>query len=56
MKNVLMVISLLGLVILISLPMMQFAGVVSKNAGQWGIQVGTGLWFLTAPFWMKSKK
>ena len=52
MKKALMSISLLGLVVLLILPAMQFAGAASDQAGKWGIQIGTILWFATAPFWM----
>jgi len=53
MRKTVMVISFIGLAVLITLPMMQFMGSVSKEVGMWGIQIGTALWFLTAPFWMK---
>jgi hypothetical protein len=55
MKKALMSISLLGLAILLILPALQFTGVASAQTGKWGIQIGTLLWFATAPFWMRSK-
>ena len=53
-KRVLMSLAFLGLVVLLVLPILQIAGVVTAGASRWGITIGTLLWFATAPFWMRS--
>jgi hypothetical protein len=56
MRNLLKSLSLLGLVVLLTLPGLQFLKCVSADVGMWGIQIGTVLWFTTAPFWIGRRK
>ncbi len=53
MKMLLMVLSLIGLAVLLVLPALQVAGMASAEQGRWGIRIGTVLWFVTAPLWMR---
>jgi hypothetical protein len=55
MKKAMMSLSIIGLVVLLALPSMHIAGVVSAELSKWGITVGTVLWFSTAHFWMRAR-
>jgi len=52
MKNMLKVISLLGLVVLLASPVLELTDQATVTQNQWGIGIGTVLWFATAPFWI----
>ena len=53
MRTILMMISAAALIVLFAGPTLHAAGLVSAEAGQYGILAGTVGWFATAPFWVK---
>jgi hypothetical protein len=55
MKNILEIISLLGLVLTIVPSLLVFKGVIELNLHYILMIIGMVLWFGSAPFWMKSK-
>ena len=56
MRTILKCISFLGLAVLLVLPALQLLRFASADVGMWGIQIGTALWFCTAPFWIGRKQ
>lgn len=55
MKNILKIISLLGLVLTIVPSLLVFKGVIELKLHYNLMIVGMVLWFGSAPFWMKGK-
>ena len=55
MKNIVKIISLLGLVLTIVPALLVFKGAIDLKLHYNLMIVGMVLWFGTAPFWMKSK-
>jgi hypothetical protein len=55
MKNILEIISLLGLVLTIVPSLLVFKGIIELNLHYILMIIGMVLWFGSAPFWMKSK-
>ena len=66
MRILLMILSFLGLLIVVVSPVLNLAGCMDVFAKSFGtsaqqlcihcIEVGSVLWFITAPFWMGRKK
>jgi hypothetical protein len=55
MKKLLIVLSFIGLALTIIPSFLVFNGVIVQKTNFWMMGVGMILWFVTAPFWMKSK-
>jgi len=58
MRSVLKILSFVGLGLVIASPVLDLTGYLdtTQTISIRGIEVGTLLWFLTAPFWMGRKK
>jgi hypothetical protein len=54
MKNVLKILSMIGLLLTIVPPFLVFYGVIDKSTHFTLMGVGVLVWFLSAPFWMKA--
>jgi len=55
MKTLLKLLSFLGLALALIPSMLVFKGIITMNTHFTLMLVGTVLWFITAPLWMKSK-
>ena len=55
MKNILKILSFLGLATTAIPPFLLFAGTIDNETNAFLMMIGTILWFATAPFWMNKK-
>jgi len=51
-----MTISITALIVLFAAPTLHAAGIASPETSQRGMIVGTVIWFVVTPFWLKSRK
>jgi hypothetical protein len=56
MKNLLKIVSFLGLLLTLVPSLLVFAGNIELSTHKWLMLLGTALWFSTSPFWMNSAK
>jgi hypothetical protein len=56
MRNLLKLLSFIGLLLTLFPSIFYFSGYISADMHKLLTLIGTGLWFLTAPFWMNSSE
>jgi len=55
MKTLLPIIAFLGLALVIGPAILYLADVIEKDSMKTAMLVGTGIWFVSAPFWINKK-
>ncbi|MFD2036449.1 hypothetical protein ACFSKL_16710 [Belliella marina] len=55
MKNITVILSIVGLLFTITPPFLVFSGIIPPATSKTLMLIGTVVWFTTAPFWLNKK-